>query len=101
MTEDHPAVRRHKILAVVLHDRRRRALLIEHEHLCRQPFAVETIANRECAQARDDDPERADLFPTRSRQDRQRAHAERGHRKPQQLFPPAHRLILVEIAARR
>ena len=57
MTENHPAIRRHKIFAVILHDRRRRALVIQDQNFRREPFAVEAIADREGAQPGDDDPE--------------------------------------------
>ena len=49
MAENHPAIRRDKILAVILHDRRRGALIVQDQNLRRQPFAVETIADREGA----------------------------------------------------
>ena len=62
MTECHPAIRRHEILAVILHDRGRRALVVQDEDFGREPFAVKTIADRRSHRARDDDPERADLL---------------------------------------
>ena len=52
MTESHPAIGRHEILAVFLHDRGRGPLVVQHEHLYRQPPAVETVADRQSAHAR-------------------------------------------------
>src|SRR5882724_8896508 len=65
MSENHPSVRWHIILVVVLQDCRRRSRLIENEHLCRQPLAVKTIANRQCAKSSGNDPECADLLAAR------------------------------------
>ena len=67
MTEHHPSIRRHKILAVVLHNRWCRTFVIQNEHLRRQPFAIKTIADRGRAKARRDDPECADRFTARKR----------------------------------
>ena len=68
MAENHPAICRDKIFAVVLHDRRRRAFVVQDQDLCRQPFAVKAIADGESAEPGDDDPKRADLFAARHRQ---------------------------------
>ena len=102
VTENHPAIRRHEIFAVVLHDGRRRSLIVEQKYLGRQPFAVKTIADRERTESGHDNPERVDWFAARSGDDRQRADTHHRDRKPNQLFPPAHSpRILVEIAVPR
>ena len=96
MTENHPAVRRHKIFPVIPDNSRRRALVIEHENLRREPFAVEPITDRGPTKSGDDNPERADLLTARQRQHGERGQAQQRHRNPKQLFPEAHTRKLPE-----
>ena len=63
MTEHHPAIGRDKVFPIIPNDSRRRPFIVQDQHLGRQPFAVETIADRRRTQTRDDDPKRAHLFP--------------------------------------
>ena len=93
MAEDDPAIRRHKIFAVVFDDRWRGALVIQRQHLRCQPFAVEPVTDRRRAKSSDDYPKRADLFAARKCQDRERSQAEKRDRDPKQLFPEAHRKV--------
>ena len=62
MPENHPAICGHIVLAVVLQDCRCGSLVVEHQYLCRQPFAVKTIADAKRAKARHDNPKGADSF---------------------------------------
>ena len=102
MAENHPAIRWHIIFTVILQDCRCGALLIKHEHLCCQPFAVEAIANGQRAKSSQNNPERADLFAAGERKDCHRPYAQRGDANPEQLFPPTHVICsLVEIVALR
>ena len=64
--ENHPAVCWHIILVVVLQHGRRGALLVEHKHFCRQPFAVKTIADRQRTKSSGNNPECADMFAARN-----------------------------------
>src|SRR5207245_583901 len=61
MAEDDPTICWHKIFAVVFYHGRRGALVVEREHLRRQPFAVEPVTDRRRAKSSDDYPKRADL----------------------------------------
>jgi len=96
MTEHHPAIGRHEVFAVVLDDRRSGALVIEHQDLGREPFAVKPIANRRCARTGNHDPKGVDLLAARQRQHCQRRQAEQRHRNPKQLFPETHTRKLPE-----
>ena len=62
MPENHPTIRWHVILAVVLQDSRRGSFVIEHQYLRRQPFAVKTVADTKRAKTRHNDPQGADTF---------------------------------------
>src|SRR5204863_9828363 len=62
MSKHHPAIRWHVIFVVISHNCRRGALLIQHEHFGREPFAVKTVADRESAEPCDDDPQSTELF---------------------------------------
>src|SRR5262249_50235268 len=90
MTENHPAIRRHEIFAVILHHRRRRTLIVEDEHFRRDPFAVEAITDCRRAKSRCDNPERADLLAPRQRQHRERCQPNQRHRNPEKFFPERH-----------
>src|SRR5438552_18310648 len=93
MAENHPAIRRYEIFSVILHDGRRRALIIEHENFRRDPFAIEPVADRRCAKSRGHDPKRANLFAPRKCQHAERSQANQRHRNPKQFFPKTHRRL--------
>ena len=95
VAENHPAIGRDKIFAVILHHRRSGALVVQDQDLGRQPFAVETIADREGAKAGGDNPQRADLFAARKRQHDDRHQAQGRDGNPKQFFPDIHRLNLM------
>ena len=90
MAENHPAICRNEIFSIIVHDRRRGAFIIQDENFCREPFAVEAIADRERAKPGRDDPERADLFAARHREHGDGTSADGRHGEPQQFFPKAH-----------
>ena len=52
MTERHPAIGRDEISAVIHDQRGRGALVIQHEHLGREPLAVETVTDRHSRKGR-------------------------------------------------
>ena len=62
MPENHPTIRWHIILAIVLQDRRRGSFVIEHQYFCSEPFAVKTVADAKRAKARHNDPKGTDLL---------------------------------------
>ena len=102
VSENHPSIGRHIILVVILQNCRSSPLFVQHEHLCRQPFAVKAIADGQCAKPSQNNPERADLFAAGERQAGHRPHTQRGDDNPEQLFPPTHFIrSLVEIVAAR
>src|SRR6266446_3186604 len=59
MSEYHPPIRWHIIFIVILQNCRCGTLFIQHEHLCRQPAAIKTVADRQSAESGNDYPERA------------------------------------------
>ena len=60
MSECHPAVRRHEILAVIHYERGRRPVVVEHENFCREPLAVKAITDRGRAEAGSHNPKGID-----------------------------------------
>jgi hypothetical protein len=55
MAEDDPFIRLHEILSILVHLARSRPTVIEHQHPGRDPFRVETVADRVRAERRDHD----------------------------------------------
>src|SRR5207248_9545712 len=86
MSKNHPAVRRHEIFAVVLHQSGSGALVIKQEHFAREPLRIETITDREGAQPRDDNPERVNLLSPAHRQNRDRPEPKQGDRDAEQRY---------------
>jgi hypothetical protein len=64
MTEHHPFIGRYEIAAVAEAHRRCGARRIQHQHACRDPGAVEPIADGIHTCGRDDHPHRVDGFAT-------------------------------------
>ena len=91
MTKNHPAVRRHEILAVIAHEGGRGALIIKDEQFRRQPLAVEAVTDRERAQPGDDDPESAHRLSARESENRNGHHSENADCHPKQFLPETHR----------
>src|SRR5206468_7285745 len=102
MPENHPTIRWHIILAIVLQDRRRGSFVIEHQYFCSEPFAVKTVADAKRAKARHNDPKGTDLLAARERQNDDRPHPYPRNGKPEQLFPGTHfASSLIELVAPR
>ena len=81
---------RHKILTVVLHERRSGTFVVKQKDLASQPLGIETITDRKSAQPRHDDPERIDLLTAGQCQNRNRSQSKQSHGNPEQLFSQAH-----------
>src|SRR5439155_20066157 len=88
--ENHPAICGHIVLAVVLQDCRCGSIVVKNQYLCRQPFAVKTIADAKRPKARHDNPEGADPFAARERQNDDRPQSQRRNGEPEQLLPETH-----------
>ena len=91
MTERHPAIGRHEILAVIHHERGRGALVVQDENFCREPLAVEAIADRGRAKPGGHDPERVDRLAPGKGQHGDRRRTEQTDADPEKEFEqPGH-----------
>jgi len=89
MPKNDPFVGWHKILAVLMKQRRGGARLVEREHLRHEPGRMEPEGNCEHADRSNDDPQGADGFPSPKGEHAQRQYSNGGENSPAENFENA------------